>query len=91
MRYTITVVHDRKQYRYTIEHIPIDQRTEHFELIARNKTLTITSNRPLFRNKGLKHRRYELKVVEGMEVRNMAFLQKIYEQIENLAEMYLEK
>jgi hypothetical protein len=90
MRYTITIVHDRKTYRYTVEHVPIDQRTEHFRLIARNKSLTIVSNRPFFRNKGLKYRRYDLKVLEGMEVWNLAFMQKIYEQIEKLAEIYLE-
>jgi hypothetical protein len=61
-------------------------------LIARNKTLTIESNRPLFRNKGLKHRRFDLKILEGgTEVWNMAFRQKIYEQIEKLVEMFLEK
>ena len=91
MRYTITVEHDRKKYRYTIEHVPIDQRTELFKLIARNRTLTIESNRLLFRNKGLKHRRYDLKVTEGMEVWNLAFMAKIYEQIEKLTELYLEK
>ena len=84
MRYTITVEHDRKRYRYTVDHIPVDQRTEHFKLIARNKTLTIESNRLLFRNKGLKHRRYDLKVKEGMEVWNLAFTAKIYEQIGKL-------
>jgi hypothetical protein len=70
----------------------MDQRTEYFKLIARNKTLTIESNRPLFRNKGLKHRRYDLKILEGgTEVWNMVFRQKIYEQIEKLVEMFLEK
>jgi hypothetical protein len=64
MRYTITVEHDRKHYRYTVEQIPVDQRTGHFKFIARNKTITITSNRPYFRNKGLKHCRYEIKVLE---------------------------
>lgn len=91
MRYTINVQHDHKWYRFTIEHVPVDKRTEHFKLIARNKTLTIVSNRHLFRNKGLKHRRYDLKVLEGMEVWNQAFMQKMYEQIEKVAEMYLEK
>ncbi|HEV7333253.1 MAG TPA: hypothetical protein VGN63_19615 [Flavisolibacter sp.] len=91
MRYTITVEHDRKRYRYTIEHIPIDQRREHFKLIARNKTLTIESNRPLFRNKGLKHRRYDLKVIGEAQIWNREFMAKIYEQIEKIVKLYLEQ
>jgi hypothetical protein len=43
-RYTITVLHDHKRYRFTIEHIPVDKRIEQFKLIARNKTFMIESN-----------------------------------------------
>lgn len=92
MRYPITVVHDQKKYCYIIEHTVIDQRTEHFKLIARNKTVTIESNRPFFRNKGLKYRRNELKVREGdTNVRNRAFMQNVYEQIEKLVAKFLEE
>ncbi|HEV7330160.1 MAG TPA: hypothetical protein VGN63_03895 [Flavisolibacter sp.] len=57
----------------------------------RNKALTIESNRPLFRNKGLKHRRYDLKVIGEAQIWNREFVQKIYEQLEKLAEQYPEK
>jgi hypothetical protein len=90
MSFIITVVHDRKEYSYYVEHTILDQRTEHFKLIAKNKSTLIESNRPLFRNKGLRHHRYELKIIEG-EVWKTAFLQRIYMQIEKLVEMYLEQ
>lgn len=50
------------------------------------------SNRPFFRNKGLTHRRYELKLREGdTEVWNRAFMQNAYEQIERRVAKFLEE
>lgn len=69
----------------------IDRRTAHFILIAKNKTITIEYNRPFFRNKGLKKRRYDLKILGGEQPWNIAFMASIYEQIELLVEMYLER
>ena len=68
MCYTITDNHDRKQFRYTIEPILIHQRIENCKLIARNNPLTLVSDRPLFRNKGLigtPLRKYALPYLSG--------------------------
>ncbi|MBD0376922.1 MAG: hypothetical protein ICV51_14985 [Flavisolibacter sp.] len=43
---------------------------------SRNGHILIESNRPLFRNKGLKKRRPDFKVVEG-QLRNLSFTEKI--------------
>ena len=75
----ITIKEGWKQYRY-LEHIPIDERTEHFKVHGRNGYILIESNRPLFRSKGLKKRRPDFKVVEG-QLRNIGFLEKIMEAV----------
>jgi hypothetical protein len=91
MYYTITIKHDNKLYKYLVKHTLINHRREHFELIARNRSIIIESNRPLFRNKGLKHRRYDLTLVNGnTEVWNMTFVQKIYEQLHLLISTCIE-
>jgi hypothetical protein len=62
-----------------IEHKVFDSRKEHFRLIAKNKTLTIESNRPLLPNKRVKHGRYDLKLLdENTEIWNRAFVAKIW-------------
>ena len=48
MRYTITVVHGRKPYRYTVEHTAIDQRTEHFKLLPGIKPSPLNPAGPFF-------------------------------------------
>ncbi len=63
MLFWITIKEDWKQYRYLVEHIPIGERKEHFKVHGRNGHILVESNRPLFRNKGLKHRRPDFKVI----------------------------
>jgi hypothetical protein len=91
MRYKIVFYFDRKRYQYLVEHQPVDKVKEQFLLITKSKTLTIDSNRPLFRNKGLKHRRYDLKLVGDYHLRHSGFMKVVYEQIEELVSKYLEK
>ena len=67
----------------------IDKRKEHFKLMARNKTVTIESKRPLFRNKGLKHCRFDLKILDDNSIWNITFKAATFEQIKNLIAMFL--
>lgn len=60
--------------------MPIDERTERFKVFGRNKTIILESNRPFFRNRGLKRRKPEWKVVEG-EIQSGAGLEQIIECI----------
>lgn len=81
MNILITIQHDNYTYRYTVKHKVIDDRTEHFTLVAKNKTLVISSNRPYLRkHPGLKKWEPELKLIEG-EISNVSFLEKIYQAI----------
>jgi hypothetical protein len=60
MQFWITIENNWEKYRYLVKYELIDERTEHFTVIARNGSLTFSSNRPLFRNKGLKKRRPDI-------------------------------
>jgi hypothetical protein len=48
-----------------VEHTVINERIEHFKVIGKNKSIVLESNRPLFRNRGLKHRKPDFKLIEG--------------------------
>jgi TolB-like protein len=50
---------------YLVEYIIVNKREEQFKIIARNGSVTFSSNRPLFRNKGLKRRKPDYVLVEG--------------------------
>lgn len=89
MRYRIFINHNSRKYKLILEHIPVDERREHFKVEAANKTLIIESNRPFWRNKGLKHRKYDLKLIEG-HVANMSFVYKINDAIADIVTRYLE-
>jgi TolB-like protein len=43
----------------------VNKREEQFKVIARNGSVTFSSNRPLFRNKGLRKRKPDYVLVEG--------------------------
>jgi hypothetical protein len=65
MNFWITIKVGFKNYRLFVEHTIISERSEHFKVIGRNKFIVLESNRPLFRNKGLKHRKPYFKIIEG--------------------------
>ncbi len=65
MRFRVSIKEGYKVLTFTVEQFNVTQRSEQFKVIARNKTVVLESNRPLFRNKGIKHRRPDWKLVEG--------------------------
>lgn len=66
---------------YFVEHIPVSGREEHFFVRRAGKTMVLSSNRPLFRNKGLKHRRGDYQVLSA-QVHNIGLLNRIIDAIE---------
>lgn len=80
MEFFITVKSGYRNYRLKVQHILVDDRYEHFKVIARNKTLLLQSNRPFFRKRGLKHRRPDWKLLDG-EIFHGAVYEQILEQI----------
>jgi hypothetical protein len=65
MNFQITLKEYTRTYRINIEQFDVTDRSEKFRVIARNKTIILESNRPFFRNKGLKYRKPDWKVISG--------------------------
>lgn len=66
---------------YFVEHIPVSCREEHFFVRRAGETMVLSSNRPLFRSKGLKHRRGDYQVLSA-QVHNIGLLNRIIDAIE---------
>jgi hypothetical protein len=90
VQFWITVRHDRRNYRYLVEYIQVSKAEERFKVIARNGSILFTSNRPLFRNKGIKRRKPDLTVIEG-HLKSQSMEQVIIDQLQLFIEKNLEK
>lgn len=66
MKFGIAIRVSGRYIRLQVERIYVSDQIEKFEITARNKSLTIQSNRPLLRGKGIKHRRPDYKLIAGL-------------------------
>jgi hypothetical protein len=64
-----------------VEHVPVSSREEHFWVKRAEDTIVLSSNRPLYRNKGLKKRRGDYEVISG-QMHNIGLFNKIVDAIE---------
>lgn len=80
MRFGIVIRVDGKYIRLQVDRIYVSEQIEKFEVRARNKTLTIQSNRPLLRGKGIKHRKPDYKLIAG-DIKSSGALEKIIEAL----------
>ncbi len=64
MKFFIYPKLDGRHYEIIVEHYGVTWNTERFKVFGKS-TLLIESNRPLFRNKGIKHRRPDYKLISG--------------------------
>jgi len=62
-----------RTYKLTIELLYIDAMKEHFKIISKKRNIIVQSNRPLFRNKGLKHRTVTWTIINGKAENNQAY------------------
>jgi TolB-like protein len=65
MQFWITFRTGFRDAHYLVEYIVVNKREEQFKVIARNGSVTFSSNRPLFRNKGLRKRKPDYVLIEG--------------------------
>ena len=72
---------DGKLTRLKVELVHKTEVLEHYEVKAKNKSLTLQTNRLLFESKGLKHRKGQWKLISG-NLHNAAALEKIIKAIE---------
>ena len=86
MNFLITPKINGKLTRLKVQLIYKTDTVERFEVIARNKTLVLETNRMLFMNKGLKHRKGQWKLISG-HLNYPYHLEKIHEAIDEKLEM----
>ena len=66
MEWSLRIYYDRKYIRLRAKIIYFTPQIEIITVTSKNKILTFQSNRPLLIAKGLKHRRINWKLVDGM-------------------------
>lgn len=65
VKFGIVIKYERLNLRLQVERLSVTSRVEQYRVTARNQSFVLENNRPLFLNKGLKHRPCSWKVVEG--------------------------
>lgn len=76
MMFEIKILHDRKRYRFQVEQILFSNVKEQFKIRGKTTALILESNRPLFRNKAIKHRIPNWKKISG-DVSNTSLVELI--------------
>ena len=80
MKFGIVIKFERCYIRLQVERTYVSNEIEKFEVLARNKSLTFQTNRPLLKAKGLKARKPDYKLLSG-SVRNVSLLQNIIDTL----------
>jgi hypothetical protein len=81
MIFYISPIIEGKLTRLRVEKIFESPSLERFEVTAKNRSLTLQTNRILFQNRGLKHRKGQWTIVSG-SLNKSAALERITEAIE---------
>ena len=81
MEFRIIIDHNRQKIRLTVKRVFQDARKEQYEVIARNGILTLETNWPIFKNRGLKRRKPDWKLLSG-QITYSPVYQLIIEAIE---------
>lgn len=89
MQFWITFRTGFRDAHYLVEYIIVNNREEQFKIIARNGSVTFSSNRPLFRNKGLRKRKPDYVLVEG-NIPNKSIERQLVQAIQSYVEKNLE-
>lgn len=78
--FNITINIDRNPYRFVVTQLSCDRCFETFLVKRRTSEIFLKSNRPLWRNKGIKKRAPDFTIIKG-DVRSPYALQLIIEEI----------
>lgn len=80
----IRLRHGVKTYRLKVEKIYHSDQVIRYRISGNNRSVVMQSNEPLFRNRGMKHRRPDWKIWEGQQIHEAGFLKKLIEQLEHI-------
>ena len=64
--FRISIEIDRRYRYYQVDEIYNDGTIERYKITGKNKSVVLQSNRPLLRAKGVKHKKVEWKLTEGL-------------------------
>ncbi len=81
MEWAFSITYDRKVIRLRARIIFLNDQTERIQVRARNKRITLQSNRPFLESKGLKQKRIDWKIIEGT-ISNSMVLEMIIRSVE---------
>jgi len=87
MEWMFQISYDRSNIRLKAILVSSDDRFEIVKIIARNRTVSFKSNRPLLLSKGLKHRKITWELIEG-RINNMYLQKEITKQLEDYLRIY---
>ncbi|MES1225759.1 MAG: hypothetical protein ABUT20_60335 [Bacteroidota bacterium] len=85
MVFYITPIIEGRLRRLKVELVFRGNDMEHYEVTACNKTFTLQTNRLMFINRGLKHRKGQWKIISG-HMNNTYAMEKIIAAIEEKIE-----
>jgi hypothetical protein len=81
MQFWITIDNDRRQLRYKVDFVPVNDRLEYFRVKGGNGSVVFSSNRPLYRSRGVRKRQPDILLVEG-RLSNLSVQRKIVEALQ---------
>lgn len=81
MTFGFIIRFDGKRIRLRAEQVYLSDQVERYKVVARNKSLTFQSNRPLLRSKGLKNKKADWKIIDG-QLHNTYILSEIIKALE---------
>jgi len=82
MRFRIEVINDRTKYRLSVEQIEVTSQLEKYKVSGNNRSIIIQSNRPILKQRNLKHKKISWKMIEG-QLHNVSFLEKVMDGVES--------
>lgn len=65
MIFYINIKSGYKNHKLMVEYLPVNDRIERFKVSGKDKYVVLESNRPFFRNRGIKHRKPDWTIYEG--------------------------
>jgi hypothetical protein len=81
MKFGIVIKHERYNVRLLVELVYQSPEVERYKVTAKNGSFVLQTNLPLLRNKGLKYKPADWKVVENA-VNNRSILDSVIKAIE---------
>ncbi|MDP1841829.1 MAG: hypothetical protein Q8K64_00315 [Sediminibacterium sp.] len=87
MQWVLSVQYEKKSIRLLAKQIYCSPEIELIKIAGRNRSVTLQSNRPFYKARGLKHRRINWKLIDGT-ISNGKLLELIIKNVElHLREM----